>query len=83
MSLTCRDLARLLSERRDRRLPWRTRVSLRLHIFVCKMCRVYGAQFDTVGRVCREAGVRAGETCPGELSEERKRAMKDALARRD
>jgi hypothetical protein len=83
MSLTCRELARMLSERRDRPLPWRTRISLRLHVLACKMCRIYGAQFDAVGRVCREAGARAEDECPDCLPEERKRAMRDALARRD
>ena len=83
MPLTCHETVRLLSEGRDRRLPWRTRISLRLHMLACKMCQIYGAQFHAVGRVCREAGMRAGEKCPGELPEERKRAMKDALAKLD
>lgn len=83
MPLSCRDAARLLSEKRDRRLPWRTRVSLRLHMLVCKMCQVYGAQIGVVGQVCREAGVRAEEECPGALSEERKREMRAALTTRD
>ena len=83
MPMTCRETVRLLSEGRDRRLPWRTRISLRLHMLACKMCKIYGAQFDAVGRVCREAALRAHEKCPGELTEERKREMKDALARRD
>lgn len=83
MGLTCRDTVRLLSEARDRRLPWRTRISLRLHVLACKMCQIYGAQFDALGRVCREAGARAEDECPECLPEERKRRMKDALAKRD
>jgi hypothetical protein len=83
MPLTCRDTVRLLSEGRDRRLPWRTRISLRLHMLVCKMCQIYGAQFNALGRVCREAGARAEDECPACLPEERKRQMKDALSRRD
>jgi hypothetical protein len=80
MSLKCRDAARMLSEQRDRRLSWRARLSLRLHMLACKMCKVYGTQLDTVGRVCREAGLRAEENCPGEMSTERKRRMKDRLS---
>jgi hypothetical protein len=83
MALTCHDTVRLLSEARDRRLPWRTRISLRLHILACKMCQIYGAQFDALGRVCREAGARAEDECPECLPEERKRRMRDALAKRD
>ena len=83
MPMTCRDTVRLLSEGRDRRLPWRTRISLRLHMLACKMCQIYGAQFDALGRVCREAGARAEDECPECLPEERKKRMKDALSRRD
>lgn len=83
MPLTCHETVRLLSEGRDRRLPWRTRISLRLHMLACKMCQIYGAQFDALGRVCREAGARAEDECPECLPEERKRRMKDALAKRD
>lgn len=79
MALTCRELARLLSEKRDRGLPWRVRLSLRLHLWACNMCRVYGAQLNTVNRVCKEAGARAEHECPGALSEERKQHMKETL----
>ena len=83
MTLTCKDCARLLSEKRDRRLPWRTRVWLRIHMFKCKMCQIYGAQLATVSDVCNEAGQRAEEHCPGHLSDDHKQRMKDALKRRD
>jgi hypothetical protein len=83
MSPSCKDVARLLSEKRDRRLSWRARIALRFHMLACKMCQVYGAQIGMVSDVCREAGVRAEEHCPECLSEERKRRMKDALAKRD
>ena len=81
MSLSCRDAARMLSEKRDRRLSWRARISLRLHMFACKVCQVYGSQLAVVNRVCNEAGVRAEDKCPGELSVDRKRKIKDAIAR--
>ncbi|HXV14585.1 MAG TPA: zf-HC2 domain-containing protein [Candidatus Krumholzibacteria bacterium] len=79
--MNCKDAARLLSEKRDRRLSWRARISLRLHMLACKMCKVYGSQLDTVGRVCREAGLRAEHNCPGELPDERKQRIKDAMTR--
>lgn len=81
MTLGCKEAARLLSEKRDRRLSWRARISLRFHMLACKMCQIYGAQIGAVSDLCREAGVRAEEHCPECLSEERKRRMKDALAR--
>ncbi len=79
MNLSCKDAARLLSEKRDRRLPWRTRVSLRFHMLICKMCQVYGAQLGAVSRVCKEAGIRAEDKCPGEMTDERRRRMRDAV----
>jgi len=81
MTLGCKEAARLLSEQRDRRLSWRTRISLRFHMLICKMCQIYGAQLSTVSRVCNEAARRVEEDCPECLSEERKRRMKDALER--
>ncbi|MCI0450979.1 MAG: zf-HC2 domain-containing protein [Candidatus Latescibacteria bacterium] len=81
MSLNCQDAARMLSEKRDRRLSLRARISLRLHMFACRMCKVYGSQLDTVGRVCREAGLRAEEKCPGEMTDGRKQRINDAMTR--
>ena len=79
MGLSCPDIARLLSEKRDRRLSIRTRISLRLHMFACKMCRIYGTQLVVVSRVCQHAGVYAEDKCPGELTAAQKQEMKDAL----
>ena len=81
MTLGCKEAARLLSERRDHRLPWRTRIALRFHLLICKMCQIYGTQLSTVSRVCNEAALRVEDECPECLSEERKRRMKDALKR--
>lgn len=81
MKLSCEHAARLLSERHDRRLSWWTRVVLRLHVFKCKMCQVYGTQMGIVSRVCNEAGLHAEERCPGELSAARKQRMKDAMSK--
>jgi hypothetical protein len=81
MTLGCKEAARLLSEQRDRRLSWRARIALRFHMLACKMCQIYGAQLGMVSRICNEAGMRAEDHCPECLSDERKRRMKDALAR--
>jgi hypothetical protein len=83
MKLSCHHAARLLSEKRDRRLPWRIRIVLRFHMLMCKMCQVYGAQLNTVNRVCNEASSRAEHDYPSELPAERKRAMKVKLERAD
>jgi hypothetical protein len=77
----CRESARLLSEQRDHRLPWRTRLALRLHMVVCSLCRVYGTQLSAVCGVCHEAGAKAPTHSPEQLPPTRKDAIKNAMAR--
>jgi hypothetical protein len=81
MKLSCHHAARLLSEKRDRRLPWRVRIVLRIHMLKCKMCQVYGAQLNVVNSVCNEASARAAHELPVTMSEERKRRMREMLGR--
>ena len=81
MKLSCEHAAQLLSEKNDRRLSLWTRLVLRVHVFKCKMCQIYGAQLGIVNRVCNEAGMRAEEKCPGEMSAARKQQMKDVIDR--
>ena len=77
----CREAARLLSEQRDRRLPWRTRVALRVHLFLCGLCKVYGTHIGVVSRVARVAADAAPERCPECLPVERRQQIKDALSK--
>ncbi len=41
---SCRDVSQLISEGMDRHLPLRKRLSLRLHVSMCKYCRRYEKQ---------------------------------------
>ena len=79
--ISCRESARLLSEQRDHRLPWHTRVALRLHLALCSLCRVYGAQLTAVCGICQEAGAKAHTHAPEQLPVPRKDAIKSAMAR--
>jgi hypothetical protein len=79
--LTCRESARLLSERRDRRLSWRQRLALRMHIAACRLCKVYATHLAAVSRIAGFAAVAAPDRCPGALAAERKRQIKDALSK--
>lgn len=36
--ITCEEAARLISESLDRRLPLGRRISLRIHLLMCKLC---------------------------------------------
>jgi anti-sigma factor RsiW len=44
--LTCRDVARVLSDGLDAELPPAERARLRLHMAICEACRNVEQQFD-------------------------------------
>ncbi len=49
--LNCRETSKLASESMDRSLPLGTRISMRLHLMMCRFCRRYFHQI----RFIREA----------------------------
>jgi hypothetical protein len=79
--VTCRESARLLSERRDHPLPPGKRIALRLHLLLCRLCRVYSAQMCCVCGICHEAASRADEKLPDSMPVERKQRIKDAMSK--
>lgn len=42
--LSCREVARLASERLDRPLTWRERMAFRFHLMMCRTCTRYARQ---------------------------------------
>ncbi|WP_372364480.1 zf-HC2 domain-containing protein [Candidatus Uabimicrobium sp. HlEnr_7] len=42
--LRCQDIAKLLSDSLERKLPWATRIEIRLHLLICYVCRRYSKQ---------------------------------------
>jgi hypothetical protein len=78
--ITCRESARLLSEKRDHPLTWRKRIALRVHLALCGLCRVYASQLSVVCGVSREAGEKAPEVSPRALPDDRRRRIKDAIS---
>jgi hypothetical protein len=69
-----------MSESRDRRLSPGEWLGLRWHILMCRMCKIYGHKISSLSRICHEAGERAEDCCPGELSAEKKERIRKALA---
>ena len=51
--LSCREASRLLSEARERRLGWRERITLRLHLKVCAGCDNFRKQLDFMSAAMR------------------------------
>lgn len=78
--IDCRESARLMSQRRDRRLSLRKRFELWRHLVACVLCRAYDKQVAVVCRISHHAGAKPCPHSPG-LSDERKRAIHNALER--
>lgn len=79
MKKSCTETARLLSESRDRRLSLRERIHLRFHMTMCRMCNIYGHQLTALTRICNAASEHAPDCCPGQLPEDRKARIRDAM----
>ena len=39
--LKCRDVSELATDYMERALPWHTWLGVRMHLFLCDMCRAY------------------------------------------
>lgn len=51
--LNCHDVTRRASDYLDGALPWRTRVEMRMHLWMCRFCRQYVQQLALVVRTLR------------------------------
>lgn len=73
----CKDISRLVSESMDRRLSWRQRLGVRLHLLMCRYCSRYRQQLELLRRVLKsQAELSADASQP--VLEER---VKDRLRR--
>ena len=75
--LKCRDIARMASDQLDRPLPFRQRVSFRMHLLMCRLCRRYVRQLVLL----RRAGARLGEM-PGSTARPLSQAARERIAAR-
>jgi hypothetical protein len=76
--MQCLESARLLSERHDHPLPLGKRMGLRLHLFICSICRAYRTQLEAVCSIAHHAG--ASPSSQGaRLPDGRKQSMQDAI----
>ncbi len=46
--VSCKEASRLVSQSLDRQLAWRERLVLRMHLAVCKYCRLFSQQLQTL-----------------------------------
>ncbi len=51
--LSCKEVGELLSLRLDRKLTFKERIGLKLHLLICKTCNCYQKQLQFVTRSAR------------------------------
>lgn len=80
--MTCKRIAKLLSEQLDRELPLSRRIAIRIHLSWCVFCRRLARHLVLIHGVCEKAG-EAGDSILADaaLSPESKERMKKMLAR--
>jgi predicted anti-sigma-YlaC factor YlaD len=54
--LTCKDVARILSDGLDAEMAPTERARLRVHMVICEACRNVEQQFDLLRRLVRKSG---------------------------
>ena len=47
--LSCRAVSRLIASDEFERAPWGRRMSIRLHLLMCRHCRLYAKQLRAIG----------------------------------
>lgn len=54
MSISCREVTRLLSEEQDRKLPPEEQLRLRAHLAICRGCRSIADRFAFLRRAMQK-----------------------------
>lgn len=75
--LRCREVSKLVSESMERRLPFRQRMELIMHLFLCRLC----AGFARQTRLLRRAARQEPERLIGDASSPEVTLTPDARAR--
>ncbi len=68
--LSCKETSLLVSQSLDRRLAWRERIALRMHLLVCGACRAFANQVVFLRTAVRRFGRGANAPEPSRLSQD-------------
>ncbi len=52
--LKCKEVTTIITSDELKESSWMKRLSVRMHLFMCKHCRRYSSQIRIIGRVARE-----------------------------
>ena len=77
----CKDVTHLVSQSLDGPLPWRTRLTLQLHYWICEACAQYRRQLIQVRKALQHMASSSGAAQQGDsqLSPSAKARLKEAL----
>lgn len=80
--LSCKEVAQLVSESLDHKLPLRKRIGVRVHLFMCAVCCHYRQQMLALRKVIRlhhQTEESGKSTCEEILPEIAKERIRQAL----
>lgn len=77
--LSCKEASQLVSQSLDRPLSFGQRLSLRLHLLICKMCHQYAHQLRFLQRVARHLPEHLDESEAPRLSDAAKQRIRRKL----
>lgn len=60
--LRCREISLLVSESMERRLPWRTRMQVWMHLALCRLCAGFARQVRLLHRALHDHPERLADT---------------------
>lgn len=84
MVLTCKEVSSLVSESLDRRLSWRERLGVNLHLLICKACRRFADQMRFLHAAARQFSRNYPiDMTSTRLSESARRRIRHALEHHD
>ena len=79
---TCVEMTRLASRSLDESLPWRVRLRMRMHWFVCRWCRRYQTQLRFLRRATHAHAEQITTQFPVALSPKARERIKCTLRNR-
>ena len=83
--LTCKDASQLMSQSLDRRLKLADRIGLRMHLVICKGCKVAYRQMNFIHQLCRRITAKPDNIVsmqPGLTNEAKERILKELHRKR-
>lgn len=77
--LSCKQASRLVSQSLERKLPYRERVALFLHLMVCDACTLFSRQLRLLRQAIQRIGRNVEQDTQIVLSDEARKRIADKL----